>query len=107
MAMAEVELRKLETRVTWLEQAVRELRGDDRQPTPVSEERVTEAPPERERLLAELEAEGLIRDLTPQERAHAERWRALPEEEKHAIIREMHNLKPGPMLSDIIIQNRR
>ncbi|MFQ6099796.1 MAG: hypothetical protein ACE5OS_00975 [Anaerolineae bacterium] len=58
-------------------------------------------------MLAELKAEGLIRDLTPQERVHAERWHALPEDEKQAIIQEMHKLKPGPMLSDVIIQNRR
>ena len=106
MAMVEVELRELQTRVTWLEQAIRELRGDDSRPTPVSGKEI-ESLSEREQLLVELKAEGLIRDLTPQERAHAERWRALPEDEKHAIIQEMHDLKPGPMLSDIIIQNRR
>lgn len=58
-------------------------------------------------MLAALKAEGLIRDLTPRERVHAERWRALPEEEKRATILEMRNLKPGSMLSDIVIQNRR
>jgi len=62
---------------------------------------------ERERLLAELETEGLIRDLTPQERVHAERWRALPEEEKQAHIRLMNSLVLDPPLSQIIIENRR
>ena len=106
MAMVEVELRELQTRVTWLEQAIRELRGDGGRAVLVSDEEM-ESLSEQEQLLIELKAEGLIRDLIPQERAHAKRWRALPEDEKHAIIQEMHDLKPGPMLSDIIIQNRR
>lgn len=108
MAVAQVKLKELETRVAWLERAIRDMRGD-RQPVPVSDEKKEEQEKlsEREQLLAELKAEGLIRDPTPQEQASAERWRALPEEEKKAIIHEMQNLKPGPMLSDIIIQNRR
>lgn len=105
MVVAQVKLKELETRVAWLEQVVRDLRGD-KQPVPVSDKK-KEKLSEREQLLAELEAEGLIRGPTPQERASAERWRALPDEEKEAIIKEMQNLKPGPMLSDIIIQNRR
>jgi len=40
MATVEVALRELETRVTWLEQTIRELRGDGRRPTPVSEEKI-------------------------------------------------------------------
>lgn len=60
-----------------------------------------------ERVLAELKAEGLIRDLTPQERAAAAQWEALPEEEKEAVIQELRNLELEPMLSEIIIQNRR
>ncbi len=59
-----------------------------------------------ERVLAELKAEGLIRDLTPQERAAAAQWEALPEE-KEAVIQELRNLELEPMLSEIIIQNRR
>lgn len=105
MVGAQVRLQKLETRVTWLEQTVQELRGNQRL-TMVREDEA-ESLSEREWLLTKLKAEGLIRDLTPQERVHAERWRALPEEEKKVIIHEMQNLKPGPMLSDIIIQNRR
>jgi hypothetical protein len=106
MAMVEVELRELETRVTWLEQAIRELRGDGGRAVLVSDEEM-ESLSEREQLLVELKAEGLIRDLTPEERARAAEWDALPEDEKEAVVQEMRNLKPGPMLSDIIIQNRR
>lgn len=104
MAGAQVRLQELETRVTWLERTVHELRGGGRL-TPVREK--TQGLSERDQLLADLKAEGLIRDLTPAERACARRWRALPEKEKRAIIHEMRNLEPGPMLSDIVIQNRR
>jgi hypothetical protein len=40
-------------------------------------------------------------------RAHAERWRSLPEEEKEAHIRFMRSLTIDPPLSQIIIENRR
>jgi len=40
-------------------------------------------------------------------RIHAERWRALPEEEKQAHIRLMRGLILDPLLSQIIIENRR
>jgi len=103
MAVAQIELRGLETRVTWLERTVQELRGE-RQHAPARKKKGIS---EQDQLLTELEAEGLIRGLTPAERAYAEQWRALPEEEKRAVTQELQNLKPGPMLSDIILQNRR
>lgn len=105
MATVEVELRELQTRVTWLEQAVQELRDSGR-PTLVGEEEL-EGLSERERLLAELKAEGLIRDLTPEERALAAEWDALPEDEKEAHIRLMNSLVLTPSLSQIIIESRR
>lgn len=105
MTAVATKLKELETRVTWLEHAVQDLR-DAEQPEALNQEEM-ERLSERERVLAELKAEGLIRDPTPEERAHAEQWRALPEDEKQAVIQAMQNLGPGPMLSDIIIQNRR
>ena len=62
---------------------------------------------EREQLLVELKAEGLIRDLTPAERALAAEWDALPEDEKEAHIRLMNSLVLDPPLSQIIIKGRR
>ncbi len=106
MAMVEVELRELQTRVTWLEQAIRELRGDGGRAVLVSDEEM-ENLSEREQLLVELKAEGLIRDLTPEERALAAEWDALPEDEKEAHIRLMNSLVLDPPLSQIIIENRR
>ncbi|RLC93861.1 MAG: hypothetical protein DRI77_11475 [Chloroflexi bacterium] len=104
MAVAHARLEELEARVTWLERTVQELRGGGRM-APAREK--TNGLSERERLLADLKAEGLIRDLTPQEWASAERWRALPEEKKKAHIRHMNSLSLDPLLSQIIIENRR
>ena len=106
MAMVEVELRELETRVTWLEQAIRELRGDGGRAVLVSDEEM-ESLSEQEQLLVELKAEGLIRDLTPEERALAAEWDALPEDEKEAHIRLMNSLVLDPPRSHIIIESRR
>lgn len=104
MTTVEVKLRELETRVMWLEQAVQELCDPGRLgPAGVN---VGKGLSERTRLLAKLKAGGLIRDLTPNEQALAAEWNALPEDEKQAIIRELHNLKPGSMLSEIVIESR-
>ena len=103
METVELELRELKKRVERLERIMAEI-PRERLHSPALE---TECLSEREQLLTELKAEGVIRDLTPEEQAHADRWRALSEDEKQAIIGEMNHLKPGPMLSDIVIENRR
>ena len=103
MSVAEIELEQLKKRVNWLEQAVRELRGKAQALSAIERETLSE----REWLLAELKAQGLIRDLTPGERARAERWRKLPEAEKEAHIRYMRSLVLDPPLSEIIIEGRR
>lgn len=103
MATVEAELRELKARVGRLEQVVRELRGDSSPAAPAEMEDLSE----RERALAILKAEGLIRDLTPEERALAAEWQALPEEEKQAHVRLMRSLVLDPPLSQIIIENRR
>ena len=102
MATVEAELRELKARVGRLEQIVRELRADSI-PAPAEMGDLSE----RERALAILKAEGLIRDLTSEEQALAAEWRALPEEEKQAHIRLMRSLVLDPPLSQIIIENRR
>ena len=104
MSVAEIELEQLKKRVDWLEQAVQELRGKKAQAPPAVER---EGLSEREWLLAELKAQGLIRDLTPGERARAERWRKLPEAEREAHLRYMRSLVLSPPLSEIIIEGRR
>jgi|GEM_PF-492840 len=126
MTTVELELAELKTRVERLEAALRKLQGDGNSPTRAGVDsqrgsvvaRVGESghagqpptpgePMDQEQLLAWLKAEGLVVDPPPMARVHAERWRALPEEEKQAIRWELDHLPPGPMASDIIIENRR
>ncbi len=61
----------------------------------------------QEHLLDWLKAEGVVRDPTPEERRLAAEWEALPEEEKQAIAWELDHVPPGPMASDLILENRR
>jgi len=62
---------------------------------------------ENERVMELLRRKGMIAELPPEAKARAERWRALPEEEKKRIWDEFFNLKLDKPLSDIIIENRR
>ena len=103
MTALELELVELKTRVDRLEAKVRQLAGDVSKvapPTPGE-------PLDQEQLIAWLKAEGIVVDPPPIARVHAERWRSLPEEEKQAIRWELDHLPPGPMASDIVIENRR
>ncbi|MDE3087839.1 MAG: hypothetical protein KGJ80_00445 [Chloroflexota bacterium] len=61
---------------------------------------------ERERAREILREAGLLAELTPQEKAMAAEWRALPEEEKQRVNQELWNLKLEKPLSQIIIENR-
>jgi hypothetical protein len=102
MSVAESELVQLKARVDWLEKVVQALQSKGQAPPAIEREGLSE----REWLLAELKAQGLIRDPTPRERALAAEWDALPEEEKQAHIEFMRSLNLKPLLSEIIIQNR-
>ena len=103
MTTIELELAELKARVEGLEAAVRRLANGEHQVTaPAPGEPLDQA-----QLLAWLKAEGLVVEPPPEVEAHAEHWRALPEEEKQAILWELDHLPPDPMASDIIIKNRR
>ena len=102
MTVIEMELAELRRRVERLEEAMRRLEGDGHR----TEALALEGLSERERLLAELKAEGLIRDPTPYERRLAAEWDSLSEDEKHSQTQMMHSLVLDPPLSDIILQNR-
>ncbi|MFQ5342584.1 MAG: hypothetical protein ACE5F6_13655 [Anaerolineae bacterium] len=97
------ELVNLKTRVQRLEATVHHLVGDGQQVEPPK----PGEPLDQEQLLAWLKAEGLVVEPPPMVRIHAERWRSRTEEEKQAIRQELDHLPPGPMASDIIIENRR
>ncbi len=100
MTTLELELVEIKARVERLEATVRRLAGDEHKTAPPVE------PPDREQLLERLKAEKLVRDPTPEERRLAAEWDALPEGEKQAIRRELDHLPPGPMASDIVVENR-
>lgn len=102
MTTMEVELVSLKTRVQRLEAVVSQLiiqKPNKAQPAPAEHS-------EREELLAWLMEEGLILQPTPVELGLAEEWYALPDEEKNAIQWELDHLPLGPMISDIVIENR-
>ncbi|MEW5720611.1 MAG: hypothetical protein AB1817_18445 [Chloroflexota bacterium] len=95
-------------------QLAREPRGGNgkrRAPTPKRQLATTPArepmTDENARVLELLRRKGMIAELTPEEKARAARWDALPEEEKKRIWDEFFNLKLEKPLSDIIIENRR
>ncbi len=102
MATIEVELTELKQRVERLESTVRQLAREGHVqmvPRPQSLDPVA--------LIALLKAEGVIREPTSEELRLAAKWENLPEEEKQAVRWELDHLPPGPMASDIIIENRR
>jgi len=103
MQRVELELINIRTRLEQLERQVQRLAGEEPEVTPPT----PGIPPDPQRLLAWLRAQGLIREPTPEERRLAAEWDALPEEEKEAHIRLMHSLVLDPPLSQIIIDNRR
>lgn len=103
MRTVELELLELRTRVARLEERLDRLAGarpDVLPPVPTD-------PTDMKQVVAWLKARGVIRDPTPEELRLAAEWDALPEEEKEAIRWELDHLPPGPLLSDIIIENRR
>ncbi len=62
---------------------------------------------EGERANEVLRRAGLLAELTPEERARAAEWLAMPEEERKKLRDEFYNLKLDKSLSDIVIENRR
>jgi hypothetical protein len=101
MMTLELELVDLKARVERLEETVYQLAGEEVKPEPPA----LGEPLDQEQLIAWLKAEGLIVEPPPMARIHAERWRSLPEEEKEAVRWELDHLPPGPMASDIVIEN--
>jgi len=104
-------LEELEKRVSILEQTVAEMQRERRE-RPWPEEPpiwVLEGrQPTRDEMIAWLKARGTpIAEPTPEMRAHARRWRELPEEEKQTHREFMDSLELDPPLSQIIINNRR
>jgi len=106
-----ITLEELEARVQALERTVAELRREREEPSSVAELPIwllEGREPTRDEIIAWLEAHGMpIARPTPEMRAHARRWRELPEERKQALRAKLNSLELDPLLSEVILQNRR
>jgi hypothetical protein len=104
MAVSETDLAELAARVERLEQVVAKLQAAKSAPgtAPAAEPRS-----EKERLLALLQATGLLVKPGPLVRARAEAWRRLPEQDRRQFRQEMDALQLDRPLSQIIIDSRR
>ena len=98
----ELEVAQLKTRLVDVERTVRERLGGFGAVSPPAKLPVSNA-----ELLDWLRQQGLVREPTPDELRMAEMWNQRTEEEKQAVLWELDHLPPGPMASDIIIENRR
>lgn len=103
MATLEQEVLDLKTRLTHLEAVIRRLISD----TPQAGGPVPAAPLDQTQLLAWLRAHGLVRAPTMEECRVAAEWDALSDEDKQAHIDSMQRLDLNPLLSQIIIAQRR
>lgn len=104
MVSVEMELAELKERVERLEQRLNKpVRAKAKPPRPSkSVEAMT-----HDEVMAWLLAEGLIRPPTEEEKRLAAEWDMLSDEDKEAMRWELDHLPPGPMVSDIINENRR
>jgi hypothetical protein len=103
MATLEQEVMDLKTRLARLEAVMHRLVSDASQ----AEGSVPAAPLDQTRLLAWLKAHGLVRDPTTEECRVAAEWDVLSDEDKQAHIDSMQRLDLDPLLSQIIIEQRR
>ncbi len=114
MATTTEQLKRLQREVETLKRQVAELRRGKNGGQRAKKERKTTASPSLGRALSDneradeiLRRAGLLAELTPEEKARAAQWRAIPEEERQQILDEFYNLKLEKPLSQIIIENRR
>ena len=107
MAVPEVQLKELVKRVEHLERGLNRLEIVLERQVASEAEASLEELSERERGLAALRRAGLLVEPSPYTRALAEEWRKRPREERERIQAELRALRLDPLLSEIIIQNRR
>ena len=112
MATTATELKRLQQEVETLKKEMARLqrRAIGKRRTAARERKVVSpherAVNENARAVEILRRAGLLAELTPEEKAMAAEWRALPEEERHRIQEVLWNLKLDKPLSQIIIENR-
>ena len=103
MATLEQEVMDLKTRLARLEAVIQRIIGD----IPQAERPGLTAPLDETQLLAWLKAHSLVRDPSADECRVAAEWDALSDEDKQAHIDSMQRLDLDPLLSQIIIEQRR
>jgi hypothetical protein len=106
MATTTAQLKKLQREVETLKKKVARLERKNgvRKPTA---RKITRGLSERERVERILRDAGLLVELTPEEKARAAEWRALPEARKHEIRLKLDSLRLDPPLSQLIHEQRR
>jgi hypothetical protein len=112
MATIDSELNELRRRVEQLETGLRQIAHKvdfDPRSVPLAVAKPAKSPADmtRAELHVWLLEQGLIIEPSPEVQAHAQAWAALSAEEQAAVRWGLDHLPPGPMVSDIIIQNRR
>ena len=110
MATVENELNELKRRVEQLEASLQQIARKvdfDQLPLAVAEPAKSPADMTRAELHAWLLEQGLIVEPPPEVQARAQAWAILPDKDKAAVQQALDHLPPGPMVSDIIIENRR
>jgi hypothetical protein len=103
MTTLEQEVGELKARLERLEAMVRSLAGDAHKAVLPA----AGAPQNQDHLLAWLKTQGLVRDPTPEEHRMAAEWDTLSEADKQAHIHFMRSLALDPLLSRVLIENRR
>ncbi|MCX7837889.1 MAG: hypothetical protein N2559_00305 [Anaerolineae bacterium] len=110
MSTRTVELKQIQNRIQKMENAIsqmqRALREQGLLPTrtrTTSRRKLSN----HEHVQKILRQAGMLAELTPEEKARAARWSALPAEEQRRIWDEFFNLKLDKPLSDVIVENRR
>lgn len=102
MIVLEQEVAELKTRLDRLEATVLQLvREGDAAPISLGNEHLAS-----EQILARLQAKGLVRVPTPEERRLAAEWDMLSEEEKQSHLCLMRALVLDRPLSNVIAENR-
>lgn len=110
MAMPMTELERLQQKVAVLEKRLTKLEKKNGKSKGVKRNgraRTTKSPlNERERAREILRRAGMLAELTPEEKARAAEWRALPKIEKQRTFQKLYSLRLDPPLSETILQDR-
>jgi hypothetical protein len=112
MAITATELKRLQREVETLKGKVARLeRRQNGKRRAVARAHAAISPRRREvgdnaRAVEILRQAGLLAELTPEEKAMAAEWRALPEARKREVMRTLETTHFNPPLSETVIEDR-